>query len=85
MKRKTTLLVIKNKERITVGDEIFICKPECDPNEYIKGDECLQRCQKDLNYIGMLINVKIVVEMKVYQCYIIVLKILYFSLKLSNI
>ena len=40
------------KQRENYGDnDIFICKPECDPNEYIKGDECLKRCPKDLNYI----------------------------------
>lgn len=41
------------KQRENYGnDDIIICKPECDPNEYIKGDECLKKCPRDLNYIG---------------------------------
>ena len=41
------------KQRENYGsNDIIICKPECDPNEYIKGDECLPRCPEDLNYIG---------------------------------
>ena len=33
-------------------NNIIFCKPNCDPNEFVNGDECLQKCPSDLNYIG---------------------------------
>ena len=41
------------KQKLNYNDNnIIFCKPNCDPNEFVNGDECLQKCPSDLNYIG---------------------------------
>ena len=41
----------KQKEHYT-DDDIFICKEECDPNEYVYGNECVDKCPSG-KYIGL--------------------------------